>query len=99
MIGFFKQGELNKIDVNGNGQTIYFARDKSELIGVNKGESSNISIYMADGELDRINMITTPSSVLYPPGYLAKEELYLSGFLWLAKHRPGNVKDIYKWED
>jgi len=99
MIGHFSKGALNQIDVNGNGQTIYFARENADLIGVNKGESSNIIIYMADGELDRINMITTPTSVLYPPGHLAKEELFLSGFLWLNKHRPEKMEDIYIWED
>jgi hypothetical protein len=52
---------------------------------------------MKDGELDRINMITTPSAVLYPPGHLKKEELFLSGFLWLDEHRPGRMEDIYIW--
>ncbi len=97
MKGYFKDAELSHIDVNGNGQTIYFARDDTRLIGVNKAESSNISIYFKDGQLDRINMITAPTAVLYPPFELLKEELYLSGFLWLEEHRPEIMEEIFEW--
>ena len=97
MKGFFREGELDRIDVNGNGQTIYFARDEAQLIGVNKAESSNIVIYFKEGELDRIKMISKPTAVLHPPGKLLKEELYLSGFIWLEEHRPWKVEDIFKW--
>jgi hypothetical protein len=99
MKGFFSEGELSYIDVKGNGQSIYFARDEDKLIGVNKAESSNISIYFADGELDRIKMITSPTAVLYPPGELMSEELLLSGFIWLKEHRPGTVEEIFQWVD
>jgi lipopolysaccharide export system protein LptA len=98
MKGIFTDGELSRIDVNGNGQTIYFAIDEGQLIGVNKAESSNIRIYFEAGELDRINMISTPTAVLHPPGELLKEELYLSGFIWLEEHRPLKMEEIFKWE-
>jgi lipopolysaccharide export system protein LptA len=98
MKGFFTEGELSKIDVNGNGQTIYFAWDEEQLIGVNKAESSNIIIYFKEGELDRINMIRSPTAVLYPPDELLKEELYLSGFIWLKKHRPEKMGDVFDWQ-
>lgn len=97
MKGYFREEKLSRIDVNGNGQTIYFAVDEGQLIGVNKGESSNIKIYLKDGELDRINMISTPTATLYPPEYLNKEDLYLSGFLWLIGHRPGKKEDVFSW--
>ncbi len=99
MKGYFTEGDLYRIDVNGNGQTIYFAREEEELIGVNKAESSNIAIYFKDGELDRINMIGSPTAVLHPPNELAKQELYLSGFVWLEEHRPWKLEDIYIWEE
>ncbi|MFC2115521.1 OstA-like protein [Bacteroidota bacterium] len=99
MKGYFAGEDLSHIDVKGNGQTIYFARDEEELIGVNKAESSNLTIYFLDGELDRINMMTSPSATLYPPGELNKEELYLNGFIWLEKHRPRKMEDIFDWKD
>ncbi|MFC2099034.1 OstA-like protein [Bacteroidota bacterium] len=99
MKGFFKEGALTRLDVNGNGQTIYYARDEAELIGVNKAESSNIKIYFEEGELNRINMMSTPTAVLYPPNHLLKEELILSGFIWLEEHRPWKMEDIFKWKE
>ncbi len=99
MRGFFSGDELTRIDVNGNGQTIYFARDEAQLIGVNKAESSNIVIYFKEGELDRIKMISSPTAVLYPPDALLKEELYLSGFIWLEQHRPERMEEIFLWRD
>ena len=46
LIGFFRKNKLARINVNGNGQTIYYLKDEGELIGVNKAESSNIIIYL-----------------------------------------------------
>ena len=98
MQGYFKEGDLSRIDVNGNGQTIYYARDEEELIGVNKGESSNIKIYLKDGELDRINMISSPTATLYPPNELKGDDMFLNGFIWLDNHRPSKMEDIFVWE-
>lgn len=99
MTGYFRDGELYRIDVNGNGQTIYFARDEDQLIGVNKAESSNIIITFDQGDLDRINMLKTPTAMLYPPDELPAEQLYLNGFIWLAKHRPRKMEEIFEWWD
>ncbi len=99
MKGYFAGNELYRIDVSGNGQTLYFARDEDQLIGVNKAESSNIRIYFSEGELDRINMISKPTAVLHPPGELPREELYLSGFVWLEEHRPQKMPEIFIWKD
>ncbi len=97
MVGHFKEDQLSHIDITGNGQTIWFGRDEGEMIGVNKGESSNIKIYLVEGAVDRVNMISSPSAILHPPGDLPKEELYLSGFIWLEEHRPKTKEDIFHW--
>ena len=99
MVGHFSEDQLSLIDVKGNGQTIWFGRDEGDLIGVNKAESSDIKIYLAEGEVDRVNMITSPSAILYPPGDLLEQELYLSGFNWLEEHRPRSKQDIFQWTD
>ena len=70
-----------------------------ELIGVNIGESSNIKIYLKEGELDRINMITSPAATLYPPEQLSQEDMFLSGFIWLNEHRPRKMEDVFEWEE
>jgi lipopolysaccharide export system protein LptA len=99
MVGHFSENELSLIDVRGNGQTIWFGRDKNELIGINKAESSDIKIYLAEGEVDRVNMISSPAAILYPPEDLAGQELYLSGFSWLDEYRPKSKQDIFHWTE
>jgi lipopolysaccharide export system protein LptA len=99
MVGHFSEDQLSHIDVKGNGQSLWFGRDEGDLIGVNKAESSDIKIYLANGGVERVNMISTPSATLYPPDELLKEDLYLSGFIWLEEHRPKTKQDIFRWTD
>ena len=42
MTGYIRNNELYRIDVEGNGQTIYYPKDEDEVIGVNRAESSNL---------------------------------------------------------
>jgi lipopolysaccharide export system protein LptA len=97
MVGHFTQNQLSIVDVKGNGQTIWFGRDEGTLIGVNKASSSDIKIYLSEGDVDRVNMISSPTAILYPPEDLPVEELYLSGFRWLEEHRPRSKEDIFHW--
>ena len=99
MVGHFSEDQLSRIDVKGNGQSLWFGRDEGDLIGVNKAESSDIKIYLADGGVEKVNMIMTPSAILYPPDEVPEEDLYLSGFLWLEEHRPKTKQDIFRWVD
>ncbi|MCK5169703.1 MAG: organic solvent tolerance protein OstA [Bacteroidales bacterium] len=96
MIGYIRNNKLHKIDVFGNGQTIYFTKDKEEIVGVNFSESSDIIIYMKNGQVSRINMIKQPTGTLYPLGEL--EETKLKGFQWLEDLRPKSKMEIFFWE-
>ncbi len=90
MTGYIRNNELKKIDVIGNGQTIYYTEDGS---GVNAAESSNLIIYMKKGQVSRINMVNDPEGVLYPLDKL--KETKLKGFQWLEKLRPKKKEDIF----
>jgi lipopolysaccharide export system protein LptA len=98
MTGHFSESQLNRVEVEGNGQSIYFARDSIDLIGINKGISSNIRMILLDGQIARIIMLDSPSAILHPPDQLNQEDMYLSGFLWLDHHRPRRKEDIFNWE-
>jgi len=99
MVGHFREDQLSRIDVKGNGQSLWFGRDEGDLIGVNRAESSDIKIYLVDGGVERVNMITSPSATLYPPEDLPEQELYLNGFNWQEEHRPKSKEDIFRWDD
>ena len=95
MIGYIRNNKLSRIDVFGNGQTIYFTKDQEEIVGVNYAESSDLIIYLKNGEVDRINLIKQPEGTLYPLDEL--EETKLRDFQWLEKLRPKSKNDIFIW--
>jgi hypothetical protein len=98
MTGYFVNNKLVRIEVKGNGQTIYYAKDQNELIGINRAESSDLTIYLKDSKINRINLILAPKATLYPPDGAAEVETILKGFLWLDKFRPVSKEDIFVWE-
>ncbi len=95
MLGHIKRNDLYKIDVDGNGQSIYYARDKSGIIGLNKAESSNIIIYLKDSKVNKIAFITSPEGKLLPLLDIKEEDKQLPGFIWLDEIRPKSVYDIF----
>ncbi len=100
MVGYFKDNELNKIDVYGNGQTIYYPIDEDdEIVGVNKASSSNITINLLDQEIDRIYFLNKPEAVFMPVEEVNPRDLILSGFMWLEHLRPKSKNDIFIWNE
>ncbi|MBN1180786.1 MAG: hypothetical protein JXB49_00765 [Bacteroidales bacterium] len=97
MVGYFRDNELYKVYVTGNGQTIYFPKDEEELIGVNKAESTDLIIYFKENKPDKIYFLNNPVATLYPPDDLPKADLYLNNFRWLDKYRPKSKEDIFVW--
>ena len=98
IIGFFKSDELHHVEVTGNGESLFYPKDGTEVIGQNKALSSNIRIYFTDGKIDRIAFITDPDSKLTPLKDLGATDLYLEGFMWLDDKRPKNRNDIRVWK-
>ncbi|HZH73969.1 MAG TPA: OstA-like protein [Mariniphaga sp.] len=99
MIGYIVNNELNKIDVNGNGQTLYYARQNEEIIGLNRVESSKITIRFKEGNIFKISFLQAPEGLLKPLLGLTEEEKTLSGFDWKVKQRPMSKHDIFRNEN
>ncbi|MBN2774772.1 MAG: hypothetical protein JXR31_11015, partial [Prolixibacteraceae bacterium] len=127
MIGYIRDNELFKIDVDGNGQTLYYAREESkedetapeeidneelteegevkvegskpeELIGLNRAESSKISIRFKDGKINKIALISNPEGTLKPIPQIVEPDRKLSGFIWKEELRPVSKDDIFRRE-
>jgi lipopolysaccharide export system protein LptA len=95
--GFFKKNELYLIKVDGNGQTIYYAKDKNKITAVNRADCSNIKIYIKDKKVSRITFITKPESTLYPLDKIDIKELRLKDFHWRGSEKPKNLDEIFTW--
>lgn len=95
MTGLFRNSELYEVNVNGNGESIYFVRDDDSLyIGVNKIVSSNIRIGVTDRKVSRINFMQDPDAYLIPVKNVNPRDLKLQGFIWRGDDRPKSVEEL-----
>jgi lipopolysaccharide export system protein LptA len=92
----FKDNEMYRVDVNGNGQTVYYPKDEQGFIGVNKAECSDLVIYLSEGKVSTIKFLKKPDATLYPISTAPINEMTLKGFLWLDDSRPKSKNDIFR---
>jgi lipopolysaccharide export system protein LptA len=97
IIAHVDSGQLRKVDVNGNAETIYYPVDDkdSTIVGVNKTQSSFVVMYLKNKKVDRIVMTSATTGIMYPLNQLSGGDLYLKNFFWLEKQRPKNIKDLF----
>lgn len=96
MLGFVINGELNNVFVDGNGQTLYYARDENVIIGINRAESSTINIKFVEGRINSIKFNSAPTGELLPLDNLTDSDKTLPGFVWKNKLRPLSKDDIFR---
>lgn len=96
MVGYIINNKLNNIEVDGNGQTLYYAREKEEIIGLNRAESSKISIRFKEGKINTISFLSAPEGELKPLAELTEEDKKLKDFDWKIYLRPLSKYDIFE---
>lgn len=98
MYGYFTNNELTRMEIAGNGESIYYAKDEhGGFIGVNKAVCSNMVLYFDTArKVDRIYFITQPDATLYPLSAFPAEESKLRNFVWLEALRPKSKEDLFK---
>lgn len=99
MIGYISNRELHRINVDGNGQSVYYAYDSKGLIGLNKALGSKIGIGLKESKVNKIVFYTNPDGQLIPPVGINKEDRMLSDFNWQEKIRPLSIYDIFLSEE
>lgn len=94
MIGYFKNNQLYRVNVSGNGQTVYYAKDKEQIVGVNKAVCSDLIILIENKKIKKISFVTKPDATLFPLDKAPTEEIKLKGFKWVTS-RPLKRDDIF----
>jgi len=96
MVGSFNDNKLYEIFVTGNGQTIYYGKNKQEKnFGVNRADCSDLIIRINDNKVQQISLLNEPDGTLYPINEVPTRELRLKGFVWMEEDRPKTKNDIY----
>ncbi|MCO6495087.1 MAG: hypothetical protein J5I91_05335 [Bacteroidetes bacterium] len=91
---YFVEGKLNKVNMIGQAQSIYYVRedetDTSAYSGVNKIASGQITIYLDSAGINNIRFYPNPepAGILYPPTEIPENEKTLDGLNWLIQLKP-----------
>jgi len=96
MTGYIIEQKLDHIFVDGNGQTIYYTRDKENIIGLNRAESGKIGIQFRDSKVFKIAFLGNPEGKLTPIPQLMVTDRRLAGFDWKEAIRPISKEDIFR---
>ena len=90
IMAYFDSGKLHRIDVKGNGQSLYFAQeDSAKYSGVNDAICGNMTIYIdSTTRVRSIAFYQQPKAVFYPLEKLPASKRRLSGLNWQIAQRP-----------
>ncbi len=90
MLASFVNSQIQKINVNGNGQSLYFALEgDTALQGMNRANCSDMIVrFKEKNRLKTITFLNKPEASFIPPHELPEPDKYLKGFKWHAKIRP-----------
>lgn len=95
LTGYFRNNELYKINIEGNGEAVYFLLDGDKIAGINQTKCASIEIFVEDGKIIEINELQNPEGVIDPPSKALPGALRLEGFTWQDLIRPKKMIDIF----
>ena len=88
---------MSKLDVEGNGESLYFALENDTTIrGVNKLLCGRIIMSFREGQVSSISHTIKPEASFTPTHLLEEGATSLSGFVWREEERP-TLKMINDW--
>ncbi len=90
MIGYFEQGVLQRMEIMGNAESIYYVEQEGGgLIGVNKAVCASMELFFDSlQQIHRIFFVKEPEAVLYPLHQAPEEAKTLARFRWFHERRP-----------
>jgi lipopolysaccharide export system protein LptA/archaellum component FlaC len=96
MRGYFKDDKLNRMDIFGNAESIYYSRDsaKSTISGMERSLSSRIRVDFKDNNATNLAFYTKPQHTYGPLSKFKDDERILKGFIWKPKERPVSKESI-----
>ena len=89
MTGFFKEGQIENLEIDGNGESLYFALEADTLTqGINRILSANIRLTFQDGAIRKANFGVRPDGKFTPVQKIDEKVSRLEGFNWRIEEKP-----------
>ncbi|MCD6333603.1 MAG: hypothetical protein J7L89_10055 [Bacteroidales bacterium] len=96
--GWFDSGKLCRVNVEGNGECLFYPDDNGQIIGLFYSACSTIRILFIEGKINNVIFITEPDSKLLPLKQLKESDRFLDGFNWMESLHPHSAPDIFIWK-
>lgn len=95
MTGFFNEGKIKSLYVDGNAESIYYTRDDSTKVykEMNQTLSSRIKFVFNKNDIQDIVYIKNIEGALNPEVKVEKDHV-LTGFSWKPNERPKSKKEV-----
>jgi len=96
MRGYFKDDKLHQMFIDGNAESIYFARDSgtTKVTGMERSLSTRISVDFENNQATRIGFYLKPEHKYTPIAKVVDDDKILKGFIWKPKERPISKESI-----
>ncbi len=89
MTGYFVEGQMDRLIIEGNGESLYFALEADTLTqGVNRILSANIKLTFQDGAIRKANFGIRPDGKFTPVQKIDEKVSRLDGFNWRIEEKP-----------
>lgn len=96
MFAYVDSGQISRVDVNGNAETVFYPKeDDGSFVGVNKTQSSFVTVYLQNQQVHHILFTTQTTGTMYPMDQIEEKDTRLVGFFWAAAERPKSPEDVF----
>ncbi len=100
MVGDFVLNKLKTVYVDGNAESLYFVMDDyNKLIGINKTESSFMTLEIDSNQVSSILISGNPKAAMSPESKLSFNDLRLRNFNWQIAKRPLSWFDLFRKQE
>lgn len=94
MRGYFADNKLKRMFVDGNAESIYFAKDSGKYSTMNRTLSSRIRVNLKNNEPIDITWLSKPEGGYTPIELVKEEQMKLEAFVWKPADRPVSKESI-----
>ena len=97
MTGYFQEGQLSRLQIEGNGESLYYALEGDTLTqGINRILSATIALAFEDGYIKKSNFGIKPDGKFTPVQDIDEKISRLDGFRWREEEKPDR-KEVDAW--